>query len=371
MRFVLAISELSGNGPSGSRLRIAAGLAERGHEVEVLSLTRRCDREIPPSVRVTRLPGAPSVYPAHYATRLQLALKLRRWFARENDRKRIDFVSSSLTTTDRIVRMAGIEGAHHWIHIATSQVLADSRSERRRKRRARFFRNLYDGRKVIGVSQGVVDDLALLGAVPEQSRIIYNAYDIEAIRSKRADIPSDLPNGPFILHVGRFAPAKRYDVLFDAYRRSGRPEKLVLLTPPSPELQKMIADRTSESRVVVAGFRENPFPFMAAASALILSSDREGFPNVLPEALICGTPVVSTDCPAGPSEILTGPYARWLSRTGDAEALAKNLKDVLETPYETAPLVDERFTLSYALEGIEEIAASSGAPFLGKPRFFV
>ena len=68
---------------------------------------------------------------------------------------------------------------------------------------------------------------------------------------------------------------------------------------------------------------------MAHAELVVLSSDFEGFPLVLIEALAVGTPVVSTDCPHGPNEILTGPLARWLTPVGDASALATTIDAAL------------------------------------------
>jgi glycosyltransferase involved in cell wall biosynthesis len=70
--------------------------------------------------------------------------------------------------------------------------------------------------------------------------------------------------------------------------------------------------------VTITGFQRNPFPWYAKASALVHASDFEGFGNVLVEALASGTPVVSTDCPFGPREILTGSLSRFLSPCGDA-----------------------------------------------------
>ncbi|WP_245319127.1 glycosyltransferase [Consotaella salsifontis] len=370
MRFVLAISEISANGPSGSRLRIARGLASRGHEVEVLSLTGRVEREIPADVNVHFLRPDLKRFPPHYPARLLLSRALRSWFRRQCDLRPIDFFSSSLTSTDRIVHMSGIDDCFYWLHIATSQLLAEAHSPRRAARRRRFFRSLYEGKRVIGVSQGVIDDLAALPARPEEAVVLHNSYDIEAIRRRAALEQAGIPEEPFVLHVGRFASAKRFDILLKAFAAGTTREKLVLLTPETPELTALIGKADLSKRVVVAGFQENPFPYMSKAAALVLSSDREGFPNVLVEALICGTPVVSTDCLAGPSEILTGPFARWLSPPGDAEALGQNLRSVLAEPYATTELIRGSYHLSHTLDRLEELAASGRPPRLGRMKPF-
>jgi glycosyltransferase involved in cell wall biosynthesis len=118
----------------------------------------------------------------------------------------------------------------------------------------------------------------------------------------------------------------------------------VLLAAPDPALEAMIDARGLRERVVVAGFQKNPYPWMRAAELLVLSSDREGMPNVLVEALACGTRVVSTDCPSGPREVLRGELARWLAPCGDARALAERMRAVLPTPRPGAGAVPEEFT---------------------------
>jgi glycosyltransferase involved in cell wall biosynthesis len=108
--------------------------------------------------------------------------------------------------------------------------------------------------------------------------------------------------------------------------------------------------------VTVAGFRENPFPWYANAAACVLSSDREGMPNVLIESLICGTPVVSTDCPSGPREVLIGELSRWLVPSGDAAALAQKMREVIEVPPKIDAAILERFSKEQAINAIEELA---------------
>ena len=132
---------------------------------------------------------------------------------------------------------------------------------------------------------------------------IYGGFDLEEIR-RAARLPeADLPREPFVLHASRFMPQKRHDLLLDAWLAARLPHRLVLLTQASPGLDALIAERGLKERVLVAGFRPNPYPWMRAAELLVLSSEREGMPNVLVEALACGTRVVSTDCPSGPREV--------------------------------------------------------------------
>lgn len=368
MRFVFAITRLGPNGPSGSRIRYAEGLVRRGHDVSIVSFSPPHNRQVPAGISHPIIESVVRGDRRDIVGRAVLAHSFRRWFRTETAQEPVDFLSSSLTRTDTILYASGVRDSYSWIHIATSKLLDDARTLRIRERRRRMYRKLYDGRTIVGVSKGVIDDLALLGACPSRAALIYNAYDAADLRGKASE-PAQIPDGPFVLHVGRFAEPKRHDILFEAFRRVPEPYKLVLLTPASEKLTKLIAHFGLQSRVVVAGFQQNPYAFMARAAALVLSSDREGFPNVIAESLICGTPVVSTDCAAGPSEILTGEYARWLSPPGDAVRLADNLLAVLQRPYDIPSSLIERFSLDHALDRLEALAAAGPRPSLGPMRF--
>mgnify|MGYP000700518326 CR=1 FL=1 len=121
-----------------------------------------------------------------------------------------------------------------------------------------------------------------------------------------------------------------YLFLLDAYKKSGIKLKLVLLCSNTKELVDMIKERDLENSVEILGFRTNPYPYIKNAKALILSSEREGLPTVLIESLILGTPVVSTNCISGPSEILTGELSKYLANVNDSDDLALKMNQILK-----------------------------------------
>jgi len=209
---------------------------------------------------------------------------------------------------------------------------------------------------LLAVSDGVARDLVeRLGLAGANIVRIYNPVDAAAIRELAARPEARLPREPYLIHVGRFAPQKRHDLLFEALRRSGLPHRLVLLANSSATLERLIADKDVSGRVTVAGFQANPYPWIAGAEMLVLCSDHEGMPNALVEALACGTRVVSTDCPSGPREVLEGELARHLVPCGDADALAGAMRSALAAPRPQAGRVLERFAAECVIAQYESL----------------
>lgn len=143
--------------------------------------------------------------------------------------------------------------------------------------------------------------------------------------------PRDKRDVPVILSAGRYDPQKNFPLLIRAFAKARAQRKLRLIilgTGDVRELEKyknLTRELDVETDVDFAGFDSNPFALMAKADLFALSSDWEGFGLVLAEALVCGTAVLSTDCPHGPSEILTGTEASALTPIGDAEQMAQEM----------------------------------------------
>ena len=190
------------------------------------------------------------------------------------------------------------------------------------------------------VSQGVAADVERLAGLPAGAvHAIPNP--IPAPRSCRdvAEWPAD---GARILAVGSLKPQKNHALLLDAFARvaARRPAQLAIVGegPLRPALATRAQALGIAERVVMPGFAANPACWYAAADLLVLSSDYEGFANVLVEAMAHGVPVVSTDCPDGPAEVLDrGRFGR-LVPPGDAEALANAIVDALGNRHDHAVL---------------------------------
>lgn len=198
----------------------------------------------------------------------------------------------------------------------------------------------------VGVSAGVVDDIAALSGLPRRMfEVVHNPVPPRPLPDAQAlqmvDVLWAAPHGARIVTVGSMKPVKNHPLLLRAFAKMDRPDaRLMLVGTGAGEgaLRALTAELGIAQQVIFAGFHPDPTPFYQTADLFVLSSDYEGFGNVIVEALACGTPVVSTDCPSGPAEILeNGKYGR-LVPVGDAQALADAMQAALAAPHDPAPL---------------------------------
>lgn len=198
---------------------------------------------------------------------------------------------------------------------------------------------------VVPVSRGIRDDLAVLGCAHPNMEVINNPVLPTGWRWHAASVPDDpwlAPDAPpFILAAGRLSPEKDFATVLEAFRlvRGRRPDlRLMILGegPARPELEAEALRLGIADSVRLPGFRPDLMAYMRHASVFVLSSLYEGFGNVLVEALASGVPVVSTDCPVGPREILEdGKWGR-LVPVGAAAAMADAVLDTLAEPGDPA-----------------------------------
>lgn len=196
---------------------------------------------------------------------------------------------------------------------------------------------------IIAVSHGVAEDAAAVTRLPkERIRVVHNPLMLS--REESAALPHAwlTDSVPVVVSAGRFDPQKDYDTLLHAFARviARRPARLILLGdgPDRARIERTVADLGLAAHVALPGFVKNPFDYYSLARVFVLSSHYEGFGMVLAEALSCGCPVISTDCPSGPAEILGhGTYGR-LVPVGDVDAMATAVEEVIDAPVDRSAL---------------------------------
>lgn len=210
---------------------------------------------------------------------------------------------------------------------------------------------------VIAISQGIADDLVKSYGVPrDKVKTIYNPaimLDVLCKAEEKASHPWLYPGQlPVILGVGRLTTQKDFASLIQAFAIVVQQysSRLIILGEGEErkKLESIVENLKLETQVSLPGFVDNPFAYMRRASVFVFSSRWEGFGNVLVEAMACGTPVVSTDCPSGPSEILEDGKWGHLIPVGDIEAMAQamimSLNGQVQCP--SVEMLEHRFGLA-------------------------
>lgn len=215
---------------------------------------------------------------------------------------------------------------------------------RKTNKLSRLYRQV-DG--VICVSPGVADDLQAITGLPrERMHVLPNPVVTPELAEQAAeavDHPWFAPQEPpVILGAGRLSAAKNFPLLLRAFTRvrALRACRLMIIGEgrKRPELEALARQLNIHADFTLPGFVHNAYAYMAKSALFVLSSKVEGSPNVLIEALACGTPVVATDCPSGPREILAGGRFGALVPVADEAALANAIEAALDAPLSASEL---------------------------------
>jgi glycosyltransferase involved in cell wall biosynthesis len=233
--------------------------------------------------------------------------------------------------------------------IEQNTISQDKSDLRRAKLLPFFMKMLYPfADSVAGVSAGVARDLEQeLGLGKETVKVLNNpVVNEDLITQSNADFehPWFTTNSPPVfLAVGRLNQQKDFSNLLKAFAqvRKQKSARLIILGEGQErqQLEEMIDNLGLTEDILMPGFVKNPYAYMKRASCFVLSSRQEGLPTVLIEAMACGCPVVSTNCPSGPDEILDHGTYGFLVPIKNSEALAEAMLKTLENPLNTEKLI--------------------------------
>jgi glycosyltransferase involved in cell wall biosynthesis len=397
------VRSLAGGGAERNMIQLAGGLAERGHRVDLV-LARQGGAfagEVPAQVRRVELRGPhwgrtarallrdrgtarallPSLASAHPPSVLGCAPALADYLRAEQP----DALFSALVYSNLAALWARRLAKSDTRVVVSERNAVSARVEADRRRRVQripdLLRRFYPEADAIAcVSRGVADDVArVTGISPARIRATYSPVVPEGLAAQAegsAPHPWLEPGGaPVVLGVGKLKLQKRFDTLLRAFARlrEAREARLVILGTGGGRRGLLALSRSLgvAEDVALPGFAPDPFDWMRRAAVFVLSSAWEGLPSVLIQAMACGCPVVSTDCPHGPAEILEGGVHGPLVPVGDHAALAAAIARVLDQPppaealrqrasaFGVGPVVDA--TLPLLLGAAEARTSSSSA----------
>src|SRR5574337_1561356 len=338
---------LSGSGSERRTLTLAHAFATRGHKVDFVVACSQGPlyQDISPPVRLVALDHRWRHLPWAAMNKSRWALASVAALASYLRHEQPDVVLSAANhVNDAAVWARYLARSRTRLVVRVSNRLSPSAVHMPGKK---LFRPQLAGRfyawadAIIAVSDGVADDVARVTSLPrDRITTIYNPMVTPELQEKARttiDHPWFAPSSPpVVLGVGRLAAQKDFPTLLKAFARvrAVRKVRLIILGEGKerPELEILVKGLGVAADVALPGFALNPFPYMMRASVFVLSSAWEGLPGVLIEAMACGCPVVSTDCPSGPAEILDGGAYGPLVPVGNDAALAKAVLSVLETP---------------------------------------
>ena len=355
------------------RLILASALADRGHHVDLIVCEPggHFSEDMPKNVRIIYLEPSSWISARIHALRADLAglyiiagfalgprsisptlpylPDLGRYLRRE--KPDILYVATTFLAVEAALALRHAKVPTRFVvseHIHFTQEHAVVRGWNRWYINSLLHRTYCRADVILAISNGVADEMARRSGLPrEQIQVITNPTvtpQLEQGAREPLSHPWFQPGQPpVILGAARLSRSKDFATLVRAFARvrQSRPARLVILGDAKKqkktkkrqsELMHLAAELGVADVVSLPGFTNNPYHYMANAGVYVLSSHFEGLPNALIEAMACGCPVVSTDTPSGPYEILEGGKYGPLVAIGDDEAMAKAIISVLNSP---------------------------------------
>lgn len=340
-RIAIFVSTSGHSGVDRAMKHLVPELVGRGYHVDVLKVRRHGPdiRFSHPRLRVIDL-GTRHTYSAVFA--IARYLKANRPAVMLSDKDRVNRTALAARllagTATRLVFSSG----------TTISIDLDHRGAFERWLQRNSMGKLYPyADQVIVTCAGVADDMAAYTGLdrakirPVASPVVPDALLEQAF--ERPDHPWFEPGQPpVILGVGEICERKGFDILLQAFARlrKDQPCRLMILGKGGRReaLLEMAAGLGVAEDFALPGYVDNPYAYMAHACLFAMTSRWEGLGFVLIEAMAVGTPVVSTDCPSGPSEILHGGQFGRLVAVDDVAALHGAIAETLQAPLPPATL---------------------------------
>lgn len=340
------LGSLNGAGAEKTILTLCTRFAELGHKVDLVTLTAHADYPLPDNLN-------------------QIVLSTSNKKKARPELKRVTqdgnydfFVTSKPEFYDAIQAKKKVCSVHitptAWITDPKWKFLKRASKVLRLRRR---FRN----KQLIALSQGIKDDLVNnLGCRVDNITVIPNPYQVAEIRSL-ASQDGPLPDGDYIVYVASLNKRKRQQDLIRAFQMMKKQNlKLVLVGKGNDEqrLRSFCEQSGLQDQVLFWGWDANPYRLIRNARLSMLTSEAEGLPRVLVESLIIGTPVVSTDCPSGPKEVLTGELRPYLVQLGDIPALAHAMNNAVTSYPDLSAFNAKKYAVEQVTAAYLEIASA-------------
>lgn len=317
MHYILLVHKVEGGGIQAVVRSQASSLTEAGHDVTVV-----CNKEIPKKHSFT------------FDTKF---IAFQNWSGRKKLIKLIESLADVRIlahTFDSYWAMFWLKRyrtrTFNFVHVDYYAMYYQGGKFLKNLERTFNYRLLFNKTNMLFVSHGAKDSMIKkIGIKPKTASVLYPVVDFEEIeRLSNHPINDELPD-QFYISLGRLAKRKNVTLTIQAFATVRESDEFLVIVGDGEELESLkiiVNDHDLEKYIIFLGWKENPYPILKKAKCLIMSSNIEGFGLNVVEGFSLGVPVVSTDAPSGPNEILGEEYLDCLSKVGSVDDLVLKIK---------------------------------------------
>lgn len=356
MRIGFFLRDLKIEGVQVVTLRLAETLVNMGHQCELITLNRAQELELAAGVLHHSLDIEKRVSFKKSKQYVEQFLSCVKTLEKNSDK--FDAIFSVHGETNDIISYIDNPKLIHCIHNSDEYTYNNKNWFNKLKFKKKLSQKI-KAKHVICVSNGIRDFVkSKTDGCALSVSTIYNPFDIEKIKQLSLEDPIYQLPQEYILFVGRLEKQKNISLLLDSVSKMTTNIPLVIIGEGSleVELKQQAIKLGISDKVIFLPFCLNPYSIMRKAKVLVLTSNHEGFGNVLVEALICQLPVISTDCPCGPNEILIDSLKDNLIFKFDSEIIAKKMDIILLSNEQRIPCyLYERFSAKLIAEKYIEL----------------
>lgn len=328
------IPTLNFGGIEANTIRLAKAFIKQGYDVDLLVVRLEGDyiERLPSEINVIDLSCA-KVYKAIPFLKRYINLHKPDAIISGGEAPNIVLIISKLLTFKNKAKIV----VSIRTHLSTELRKTNSINLKILKYMGKLFYHFAD--EIVAVSRGVAEDASkIFGLNREKINVIYNPVFDEDLIDKdpyRTKQKLEVAKIPTVIGVGRLVQQKNFALLINSFSvvLKQKQAKLIILGegPERLNLEQQIKLLKLDEDVELLGYQDNPYQHMKESDIFVLSSEWEGFGNVIVEAMACGLKIVSTDCPSGPAEILDDGEFGVLVKNNNVTGLAKGILEAIST----------------------------------------